>query len=595
MFPGPVFDVELLTLARRKRYYALRFIYGLLLLYFIWQNTWSWTSFTNRPGTVTLSYRELSQIGQQIFTTFAFTQAIVILLIAPAQVAGVVADERQRKTLHYLLASRLTSPEIVVGKLAARLLSLYIYLALGLPILVIVSFFGGIDPLAILLYFTACATTTFFLAAASVAVSVQAKRPKDAVTTMYLVEVAWLFGPSMLERLLPNAGGFWIQLYEWIKPLNEWIGVSSPFHWMFHNLIRGFNPTATMQAILWLMGTQILYGMLLVAFAVARLRPIHRNEGATGGQLSQTLSRQASRLFPRPPCGDDAIFWKERYVSRTSPIAKIAGALVLLGAIGSLGYATYQYAEPALEAMTNVGFSAARFAPQQTELNGYLRLIETVIAACWMIGIASSASSGLTSEREGDTWISLIATPLTPTEIVRAKMFGAFWAVRWIGLIWLGLLLTGVVLLAVQPLGFLALVLCNSVYLWFACALGTFFSLRATNSARALMATIAVLIFCNALYLIFLSPFQMNNPPFHWLGVTPLINAVALMGYHDVPNREPGFALIYLASVAVYALAAFILTCYLVLNFDDALDRPRTQSEESPVRLDKFTLPAEDG
>ncbi len=73
--------------------------------------------------------------------------------------------------------------------------------------------------------------------------------------------------------------------------------------------------------------------------------------------------------------------------------------------IGLLGYATYQYAEPALSAISLVYPRRSPVFSDATQRG--IRLVETVIAACWMIGIASSASSGLTSEREGDTWISL--------------------------------------------------------------------------------------------------------------------------------------------------------------------------------------------
>ena len=45
-----------------------------------------------------------------------------MLVLTPALVAGVIADEKQRKTLHYLMASRLNSAEIVLGKLLVRML-----------------------------------------------------------------------------------------------------------------------------------------------------------------------------------------------------------------------------------------------------------------------------------------------------------------------------------------------------------------------------------------------------------------------------------------------------------------------------------------
>ena len=37
MLPGPVFNVELITTARRARYYAIRFVYGMILLFFVVQ------------------------------------------------------------------------------------------------------------------------------------------------------------------------------------------------------------------------------------------------------------------------------------------------------------------------------------------------------------------------------------------------------------------------------------------------------------------------------------------------------------------------------------------------------------------------------
>ena len=64
----------------------------------------------------------LAETAEEIFSTFLTTQVVAVLALTPAMVAGTIADEKQRKTLHYLLASQLSSLEIVGGKLAARLL-----------------------------------------------------------------------------------------------------------------------------------------------------------------------------------------------------------------------------------------------------------------------------------------------------------------------------------------------------------------------------------------------------------------------------------------------------------------------------------------
>src|SRR4051812_19353166 len=95
---GPVFNVELLTTARRARFYALRFLYGGMVLFqiFLVYSSWSWRLYRAEG----LSIHEMAEFANSIFTSFAFLQAAVVLLLTPALVGGVIADERQRKTLH---------------------------------------------------------------------------------------------------------------------------------------------------------------------------------------------------------------------------------------------------------------------------------------------------------------------------------------------------------------------------------------------------------------------------------------------------------------------------------------------------------------
>ena len=56
------------------------------------------------------------------FVAITVGQELLALVLTPTLVAGAIAEEKRRKTMHYLLASQLTSAEIVLGKLAARLL-----------------------------------------------------------------------------------------------------------------------------------------------------------------------------------------------------------------------------------------------------------------------------------------------------------------------------------------------------------------------------------------------------------------------------------------------------------------------------------------
>jgi len=593
MLPGPVFHAELLRLARRRRYYVSRCVYGFVLLYLIGVSVAPLLGRYGRTWKGTHSLQEAAAIGHAVFVTFAFSQAGVILVITPALVAGVVADERQRKTLDYLLASCLSSGEIVLGKMAARVVLLGVFLGVGLPIFSMLSVFGGVDPNLVVLYFAASASTAFFLSAASVALSVHAKRPREAVTLTYLFELVWLFGPTIIPALFRRLA--------WTLPVVEWLGWSNPIYALMEFARRGaVGPGSVYHAVLRMICLQVLYGATLAAFAVTRLRLVHRDEGKTRGWLAGAMVRRTRRFWPRPTCGDDPLLWKERYVSRASPFARVAWLASFLAIAGVLVYTTYLIAAPAFDEVVRIARgseSAARYGLTRSArsiLNDYLRVVVTLVSACWMVAAAAVASGGLTSEREGDTWFSLIATPLTPLEILRAKMVGAFWTVRWVGLLWGGLLLTGLLLGAVHPIGFAAVVAVNAVSLWFACSLGTVFSLHSRSSARSLTATVAALVVCNGLYLLLALPFRMDHS-FRLLGVTPFINSMALMSYPEIRSILDGtpdpalppvawvdFLATYLASLIVYAVSAASLTSYLVLNFDDVIDRPRTSDGRPP-------------
>ena len=127
---GPVMRYELITTSRRRRYYFLRAIYGLLLLAQLSLLFRVWEFHASGGGHA----RADPEFAEDAFIQFAGTQGLCLLLLIPALVAGIISDEYQRKTLHYLLASRLSSAEIVLGKLGARLVHVVAFVAVGLPI-----------------------------------------------------------------------------------------------------------------------------------------------------------------------------------------------------------------------------------------------------------------------------------------------------------------------------------------------------------------------------------------------------------------------------------------------------------------------------
>jgi ABC-type transport system involved in multi-copper enzyme maturation permease subunit len=570
---GPVFNAELLTTARRPRNYVIRFLYGLVILcqvYLSYQSN-SWRLY----GSGQLSIQEMASFAQTIFNTFAILQAVVILLLTPALVGGAIADEKQRKTLHYLLTSQLSGAEIVIGKLAARLLQVFVLVALGLPVVSLVGLFGGIDYQILLFAYASTCSTIYFLATASILVSVYARRPREAISLLYILEIGWLIVPTILIVGMPMWPHPFPTIASWISPVLDYVAITSPLYlstplgWGF----KGGFVTAGM----WGMGLQVLYGTIFITVAAIRLRPVYRNDGGTRKWVGAVAKIGGKRSwFPRPACGNDAMLWKEMYVSRTAGLTKAVLATMGVALLGAIGYSGYWMLVPAIEEIKNDGYFM--YGHGRREFNFYVRGVGTAIYLLWFLGIASSSSSVLSSEREEDQWTSLLTTPLTGREILRAKMIGPIWGLRYVAYLLFLLWGVGLAVGSIHPLGLAACLVEFVVFTWFLSALGTSFSLRSKNSSRALASTMALLIFLNGGYLFCCIPFRVDTPAMV-AGCTPYIFTASLLSFSDLNDLGRGYRTGEFVAACVigtifYGVAAAGLTAQLFTSFDQIVDRP---------------------
>ena len=589
MLLGPVFNAELLTTARRARYYVIRFLYGAIILFQIYLS-YQANSWRSGFGMQQMSIQEMASFGQQIFGSFAILQLVVVVLLTPALVGGTIAEERQRKTLHYLLTSELSSAEIILGKLAARLLHVGVLVALGLPVVSLIGLFGGVDFELLLLAYAGSCTTVYFLAAASILISVVSRRPREAISLLYILEIVWLIVPTLLMSAMPYWDEPWPTIAKLANPVLYYFAVTSPIYLLSPMSWTGAGGLHSAAA--WGMGLQLAYGTAFVAIAALRLRPSSRNEGGNRG-LSLRIGgiTRRRRWFPRPGCGDDAMLWKEMHVSRTGGLTKAAMVVLGVGAVGVIAYSGFGYLVPAADEMSRDGYFV--YGSARRELNGFLRGVCTTIYVLWFLGVASSAATGLTSEREEDQWLSLTSTPLSGEEVIRAKLIGPVWGLRMVAYLLFALWGIGLVVGSIHPFGLIACLVEFAVFTWFLTALGTFFSLRSKNSTRSLASTMALLIFLNGGYLFCCIPMRPNTPAI-MAGSTPAMFALSLLSIEDLRdfgrNREYGELLAAsVMGVFFYGIAAAGLTASVFSSFDAAVDRPdRFRQDRTPNQQREF-------
>jgi ABC-type transport system involved in multi-copper enzyme maturation permease subunit len=598
MLVGPVFRAELVRTARRQRYYLLRVAYGFALLLLIWGDYAALVELAEGRGS-TPSIAEIADFAVRTFGSFAGFQLATILVLVPPLFGAVIADEKQRKTIHYLMASQLSSGEIVFDKLAARLLHVGVFILLGLPVISLLTLFGGVAWEYVVVAYVGTCSTTFFAAAMATLVSTFARRVRQGVLIAYVLEFAWLIVPSVADPLCRFA---FPRVYLWFRPVNDWVQATSPLFVLFtaarRRMRRGIFLGGTgvmLDPFLWMVGLQLAAGVFFLLVAMMQLRPTFRRQETSARRLAWFGPRQRpSRWLRRPACGEDAMLWKERHCVRTDVFTKLfvlpATIILTVGVILASGLD--DNVVRCFNELVRTGYPSPSFA--RSELNDTLRAISPYSIALWLLAVAGATASRVTGEREEDTWVSLLSTPLSGWEILRGKGLGAVWDLRGLGallgLFWLIVLAAG----GVHPLGFLLALLVVALLTWFVVTLGMYVSLSARTTSRAITTVIVVLVFLNGGYFVILEPVLMifgsgvDQWTYSHLGCTPYLAAETLVSFEWVAQiralgRVPGLLWLTLTPprvyglliLAGYAVAAAILTWRVVWRFDVVTDRPR--------------------
>ena len=224
---------ELVRLARRGRYALLRCLYALFLLwvlYLVYSNYVERAAPQQSGGQ--LQPREMAALGASFFAVFMVTQFLAVGLLTPAYVAGAVCEDKESKTLGFLLATDLQNREIVLSKLASRLGNLCLLVLTGLPILSLTEFLGGVDPDLVLVGFAATALTMLSVGSVSILCSVYARKSAVAVLSSYMFMAFYVAGSLLLLILMkakPGVAGYQLPFTSvTVNDLVTWLNVGNP-------------------------------------------------------------------------------------------------------------------------------------------------------------------------------------------------------------------------------------------------------------------------------------------------------------------------------------------------------------------------------
>ncbi|MGO9114775.1 MAG: ABC transporter permease subunit [Thermoguttaceae bacterium] len=573
IWPGPILAVELVTTSRRTRYFVLRVMYAAALFFALW------VTHQDALGSSSGDINSVARFTSAFFGTFGVMQLMAVLLIGPALAAGTISQERERRTMEYVYTTPLSNLEIIIGKLGGRVLQILYLVLSGVPVLALAMLLGGIAPRAIAGLTAITLTTVLFVTMVSIAVSAWTAKARDAVVRAYLVFFCLWVLPFPLSFLLLRSG------FSWIKPLIEQVIIANP--------VVTFTAFLTSQGVwgsvaepwsllLDLVRNQLLGGGIALLLATLFMRRIHLRESGKPARRSRWRVQ-----FFRGEIGDNPMYWKELYAEPGSSRPGLLGYGLLAVIFSAVcGFTIYIYGETAGQRWRN----AESFCEYATTMS-------TFLSCCGLVLLTARAAGSITSEKERDSWVSLISTPLDAGQIVKAKILGSLWSLRglvpFLAVVWLPAL-------ALRPACFWGVafsLLDLGILAAFTATLGTYCSLCSKTTLRAMGAALGTAIVLGGGYLMCCCPVMSLGPgprssedglalglapcmPFllSWPSYVSVILSSSNPGLLD---REFGFTAAYWIGTIGYAVAAMMMLVATIENFDEKSGRMRGRTGDS--------------
>ena len=336
------------------------------------------------------------------------TLLTIAVVLGPAVLAGSLAGEKERGSLGLLLTTRASSREIVTGRIAGKMAQIGMILLTGVPPVILLARFADLPARVTLTMLVVPLAVTFGGGGLSALASVLSRRGRDALLVVYLIDIVFVLIPGAVAlRFAPGTLDHLVALnpYSCIEPVvwNEDVAL------------------AWTTVVLW-----VLVGLGGTALASWRLRP---------ACLGRTSDEQGTRRHGRRlwvPVVDEArpMLWKELFVERVGSLGRVGSwigfVLVLVLAGGSLALTAliiWGARQPGGHDWAD--WARANMADWVGKSSGWISLLI-------QLAIGLRAAVSISSERERGTWDALLTSPLEAGEIVRGKLWGSLYALRWL-------------------------------------------------------------------------------------------------------------------------------------------------------------------
>ncbi len=411
---GPILAREWMVAPRKLRFYVQRVVFVLTLFSLVCT---AWALMAGIQQVRNLG--DLSRFGALVFQIVVPLELIVTMFLATVTSASGVSQEKDRRTLILLLLTRMSSSQIVLGKLVSSLIGVANLILAALPLLLLIAILGGVSASQVysataIVFVTAC-----WSAALANVVAFWREKTFQTLAGTLLAIVGWLvLGEVIAAGLIASIDVRWADVLSPIRAL--WV-VCQPIQGESWLPIAGGVPAA--HCVL-----GIFSAVLFSTIAVLRLRVWNPSQGvrpqtaedSADSETAEGGKEKSWKVRAPRPMWNNPVLWREMRTwayGRKLMIIRLAYGALFLIAMAAIYWSI----------SSGAALQRSRLADELIPMAAQI-LIPFLCVSLVMIN--ALAVNSVTNERDGQALDLLLATQIPPTQFLVGKLFGVMYVTK---------------------------------------------------------------------------------------------------------------------------------------------------------------------
>ncbi len=417
---GPILAREWLVAPRKIRFYLQRVTFVVVLFSLVCT---AWALIAGIQQVRNLG--DLARFGSLVFQIILPLELIVTMFLGAVAAASTVSQEKDRRTLILLLLTRLSSSEIVLGKLASSLIGIGNLVLAALPLLLLITLLGGVSVAQVLIATAVVLVSSYWTAALANAVAFWREKTFQTLAITLLAIAGWLVACEAIAfGTVEQVSPVWAEV---LSPLRALWSVCQPINQSTWNVVPG--------------GAAVLYcliglavGSLWCVIAIVRLRiwnpsqqvrpqapePDEVYDAMQSPNVPKVVEQRSWKVRAPRTMWNNPVLWREMRTwayGRKLLIIRVAYLLLFAAAVGALYWSV-----------------SSGLALQRSRLSDELVPVSARILAPFfcisLVMINALAVNSITNERDAQALDLILATQITPAQFLFGKLVGVLFVTK---------------------------------------------------------------------------------------------------------------------------------------------------------------------